>query len=257
MKKHRKLTQVTVLHNKGDKRTVPLSLLVEFAVFNQDVLSHNLFGYCENEPVGKYDVTGYNSLALSFSVAILAELSAAVSSIFTGISTSIASIKAALATSWFIPLCIAAAAIAIIGIIYVVNKVISLMASAKIVISAVKANLKKGGYKLPLGGYTVYVIVRKGTFDVVYVGITKRYSTRKRQHTGKGKRFPTSKYTMTPVESGLSKSKARALEQTLITAYSLDTLKNMINSISPKKWNDFKIEFKQMQTLIQSWRDPE
>ena len=62
---------------------------------------------------------------------------------------------------------------------------------------------------------------------------------------------------MMPIATNLTKSQARALEQTLITAYGIDTLKNKINSISPKKWNNFKSEFSQMQTLIQSWKDPE
>lgn len=55
----------------------------------------------------------------------------------------------------------------------------------------------------------------------------------------------------------MSKAQARAMEQAIITAYGLDTLKNLINSISPKKWGNFKTEFEQMLTLIQSWRDPE
>lgn len=62
---------------------------------------------------------------------------------------------------------------------------------------------------------------------------------------------------MMPIATGLSKSQARALEQTIITAYTLDTLKNIINSISPKKWSNFTSEFDQMTTLIQSWIDPQ
>lgn len=62
---------------------------------------------------------------------------------------------------------------------------------------------------------------------------------------------------MMPIATNLSKAQARAMEQTIITAYTLDTLKNMINSISPKKWNNFKTEFDQMTTLIKSWIDPE
>lgn len=104
-------------------------------------------------------------------------------------------------------------------------------------------------------GYTVYVIVRKNTTDVVYVGITKNYSSRKSAHTGDGKRFPVSRYTMMPIATNLSKSQARAMEQTIITAYTLDTLENMINSISPKKWIVFVAEFEQMNTLIQRWID--
>ena len=172
------------------------------------------------------------------------------------INSSMVSVKAALATSWFIPVCIAAAAIAIVGIVYVVNRVLALMASASQTVSAVKSKARLGGINPNnLRNYTVYVIVKKGTIDVVYVGITKRYSSRKSQHNKK--RFPASKFTMMPIATGLTKNEARAMEQTIITAYTLDTLINMINSISPKKWSIFKSEFEQMSTLIQSWIDEE
>ena len=62
---------------------------------------------------------------------------------------------------------------------------------------------------------------------------------------------------MMPIATGLTKDKARAMEQTIITAYTLETLVNMVNSISPKKWSNFKTEFEQMNTLIQSWIEPE
>ena len=82
----------------------------------------------------------------------------------------------------------------------------------------------------------------------------RQNSSRKNQHK---KRFPTSKFTMMPIATGLTKSEARAMEQTIITAYTLDTLVNMINSILPKKWSTFKSEFEQMSTLMQSWIDQE
>lgn len=43
---------------------------------------------------------------------------------------------------------------------------------------------------------------------------------------------------MYAVATGLSLAQARAMEQTIITAYGIDTLKNMINSISPKNGGD-------------------
>ena len=62
---------------------------------------------------------------------------------------------------------------------------------------------------------------------------------------------------MMPIETGLTKNEARAMEQTIITAYTLDTLVNMINSIFPQKWSTFKSEIEQMSTLMQSWIDQE
>ena len=219
------------------------------------ILGYNIFTYCDNDTPNLSDPTGHYAGALVLSKPILASLGSALPGIMTGISASLASVKAAIATSWFIPVCIAAAAIAIVGIVYVVNRVVALMASATQTVSAVKSKARsKGIDPNKLRNYTVYVIVKNGTIDVVYVGITKRYSSRKSQHK---KRFPTSKFTMMPIATGLTKNEARAMEQTIITAYTLDTLVNMINSISPKKWSTFKSEFEQMSTLMQSWIDQE
>ena len=100
-------------------------------------------------------------------------------------------------------------------------------------------------------------IVRNGTVDVVYVGITKRYSARYSYHTRSGGEYPRSKYTMLPIATELSKEQARDMEQLIITAYTLDSLKNSINSIAKKNWWLFLREFKQIITLMESWVDPE
>lgn len=173
----------------------------------------------------------------------------------TSISASIASIKAAIATSWLPIVCIAATAIAIVGITYAVKKIVSLSAVAASTVSAVISKVKSGGIDpKKLRGETVYVIVRKGTSDVEYVGRTKNYSARYSAHQ---KKFPSKSYTMMPVATGLNLAQARVLEQTIITAYGIDTLKNMINSISPSKWGNFKTEFNQMKNLIVAFADPE
>ncbi|MBE6799025.1 MAG: RHS repeat-associated core domain-containing protein [Ruminococcaceae bacterium] len=219
------------------------------------ILGYNIFNYCYNDAPNLSDPTGYYTGALVLSNTLMASLSSALPGIMTGISASLASVKAAIATSWFIPVCVAAAAIAIIGIVYVVDRVAALMASAAQTVSAVRSKARAGGINPNnLWNYTVYIIVRKGTIDVVYVGITKRYFSRKSQHR---KRFPESKFTMMPIATGLTRNQARAIEQTIITAYTLDTLVNMINSISPRKWSTFKSEFEQMSTLMASWIEEE
>lgn len=109
-----------------------------------------------------------------------AALGGALAGIMTSISASVASIKTAIATSWFIPICIAATAIAVGGIIYVVNRAVALAATAAGVISAVQSKVKSGGVNPKrLWDNTVYVIVRNDTTDVVYVGRTKNYYARK------------------------------------------------------------------------------
>lgn len=118
-----------------------------------------------------------------------------------------------------------------------------------------KTKIKSGGVNQnKLKNHSVYVITRKDSTDVVYVGRTCNFNKRKAAHR---KRFPRKDYDIFVIATNLSLCNARALEQTIITAYGIDTLKNMINSISPKKWSIFKREFKQMQTLIDSFFDPE
>ena len=219
-------------------------------------ISTNMFAYCENNVVNSSDPTGYYTATLVLGKSMISLLSRAVYGIVTSIISSMAAIKTAIVTSFFIIVCVAAVAIAIVGIVYVVKKVRSISSSASRVISSVKAKLKHGGVNpKKTKGNTVYAIARNNTCDVVYVGRTCNFTRRRNQH--RRKKFPASKYTMYAVATGLSLAQARALEQTLITAYGLDTLKNMINSISPSKWGKFKTEFNQMKTLIESLYDPE
>ena len=226
---------------------------VDSLIDNRSVLGSNLYAYCWNNPIANYDPTGYYTASLVLGRSLIASMSGALAGIMSSISASTASIKAAIVTSWFIPVCIAATAIAIVGIVNAVNRVMALSALAVSIISAVKANVNKGGVT-PGSGNTVYVITRKGSTDVVYTGRTCNFSARRSAHQ---RRFPNSTYSIYAVATGLTLANARALEQTIITAYTIDTLKNMINSISPSKWGNFKTEFNQMETLIQSWFDPE
>lgn len=226
---------------------------------NGTLIGYNQYTYCINNPVNYCDYSGHYAAQLELNPTLIAQLSAAMAGIISSINVSVASIKAAIATSWITAVCIAATAIAIVGIIYTVNRVANLMASATKTKAAVKACVKAGGInKNQLNSNTVYVIARKGTTDVVYAGRTNNYAKRQYAHQRKANcKFPENKYTMYPVATGLSLRNARALEQTIITAYTIDTLVNMINSISPKKWGTFKQEFEQMRYLIEAGFDQE
>ena len=197
----------------------------------------------------------WRDTALTLNAPTTAALGGALAGIMVSISASMTSVKAAIATSWLIPVCIAATAIAIGGIIYAVNRVMALSSAAASTIASVKTKVNSGGLDpKKLGNNTVYVIYRNSNKDVVYAGRTCNFSARKSVHQ---KKFPSNTYTMIPIATNLILAQARALEQSIITAYTIDTLKNMINSISPSKWGNFKTEFEQMGTLVQSWLDPE
>jgi hypothetical protein len=62
---------------------------------------------------------------------------------------------------------------------------------------------------------------------------------------------------MDPIATGLTKDEARALEQTLITAYTLDALDNAINSIAEAKWGNFADQMERVENLISSTYDGE
>ena len=223
--------------------------------FTETTLATNIFAYCENNCINSVDRNGTNAIALQF---VNMSLAGALSGIIASITTSLISVKAALLSSWLPILCIAAVTVAIVGIVYTVHKVHSLMAAANKVISAVKSKVNSGGIReSSLKGHSVYVIApRKRPSDVYYVGRTKNFSKRYYAHQLKpGCKYPVKKYKMTAIATNLTLSQARVLEQTLITAYGIDTLKNMINSISPSKWKRFKREYKQMKSLLKSYRN--
>ena len=109
-----------------------------------------------------------------------------------------------------------------------------------------------------LSGYTVYAIAVKGTTDVVYVGMTKNFKPRNYYHQKRPDAvYPIESYDMVPVATGLTYKEARALEQTLITAFTLGALGNAINSISSKNLYNFTYEFARMTSLIACAFDPE
>lgn len=219
------------------------------------VLSYNLFSYCENNPVNNVDKFGSFAVGI-LSSSLIYQLSGTLSGLIASTASTIASIKSAIATAWLPILALALVAVAIIGIVYAVNLVKNLIIDANRAKSFVNSKVKSGGIsEKQLNNYTVYVIVKKGTTDVHYVGMTKNFSSRKNAHN-KGK-FPKRKFDMIPIVTGLSRADARALEQALITAFTLQALENMINSIAMKNWGKFTDSFGRVTTLISNNFDGE
>jgi predicted GIY-YIG superfamily endonuclease len=98
-------------------------------------------------------------------------------------------------------------------------------------------------------GNSVYILVDKA-LDVHYVGRTNDPRRREREH----KSFLSTKknYDMTVVMTGLDKNSARAWEQILISAYTLDALDNARREIAVANVGKFATEFNRAVEIMGS-----
>jgi predicted GIY-YIG superfamily endonuclease len=218
--------------------------------------AYNLFSYCLDNPVSYIDATGGVATAIAISTYTITELSSALTMIVANLQVAVNAVKTAIVSSAFVVVAVAATVIAAVALKKIFDKIKYCMADADTVKKAVeKVKDKIQSYR----NNTVYVIQEKNdnskNAKVVYVGRTNNFERRKKEH--QRSRFPEDKYDMYAVATGLTYNESRALEQTLISAYMLCYLSNCINSISVKKWSNFKHEFSNMKTLMEAAVDPE
>ena len=128
----------------------------------------------------------------------------------------------------------------------------SIMPSREATRDWAKAQAKARSYNdNDLRDYSVYVMENRHTFEIDYVGMTKNYGRRKYVHQNSPfARYDPDSYNMIVVATGLTRREARALEQILISAFGLDSLNNMINSIAERRWGEFQKEFERFTKLI-------
>ena len=196
-----------------------------------DPLSLNLYTYCYSNPVLYCDPSGHSVTLAAGTITALSEF---LPWLVGGVSTAMTSIGAAVASSWTV-----IGAIAIGIVINEANKFAveceeaRAWAYAQVEAKAINPNETRDN--------TAYVIQDINTVKIVYVGRTNNYSGRQQAHQGSSPKFNKNDFYMIPVATGLTKNESRALEQTLITAFTLEVLYNMINSISPTKWGGFYV----------------
>ena len=164
------------------------------------------------------------------------------------------SIKTAIATAWLPVLAMALVGASIIGLVYAIRAIASIVVDSARVRAQVRTAINKGGID-PDNTYnhTVYVIVGRQDQEVYYVGRTNKFTRRSNEHA-RGK-YPRNKYEIIAVATGMSYRQARAMEQTLIIAYGLQALNNCINSIRDKKWGKFVKEFNRAASILSSAYD--
>ncbi|MBQ7551651.1 MAG: GIY-YIG nuclease family protein, partial [Bacteroidales bacterium] len=188
-----------------------------------NIKGYNLFAYCFNNPVNMSDTTGkwpswsqvcfavtVTALTVAAAAAVVATAGAAAPALALAGGGIISASAAATATS------VATAALVTAGVAM----------AATIVTDAVE----NSNYQGPIRDQSVYVMRDKTTNEVQYVGRTNNPGRRQSEHAKDPK-----KANLQPLEvkfSGLTKHEARAIEQMLISAYSLDNLSNARREIS-------------------------
>ena len=172
----------------------------------QGVLGHNAYAYCLNNPVNMSDSCGCMS-ELVIPNNMLAEAGGwSLSSLFgiIGVGT------------------VACATVAVVST--ATETAVSTTADK------VTETVEKTKYCGPVRDQSVYVMRDKATNEVRYVGRTNNPMRRQLEHAKDPK-----KADLLPLEvkfSGLTKSEARAMEQLLISAYSLGNLYNARREIA-------------------------
>lgn len=121
--------------------------------------------------------------------------------------------------------------------------------------------IKEGGLeKDSLSWNSVYVIYSNETAKPWYVGITMNYSARKYVHQNMpGAQYPSDKYTMIPIYTGLSRQEARIMEEILILTYASEaalSINNSRHSIAESKQENLAEEFQRVCNLFGGLYDP-
>ena len=188
-----------------------------------NINGYNLFAYCFNNPVNLSDTTGHWP-SWSQAFAVVAVTALAVAAVAMVIATAgVAAPALAVAGGGIISAGAAATAASVASAALLTS---GIAATAAIVTDAVE----RKSYQRPTRNQSVYVMRDKTTNHVKYVGRTNNPQRRQKEHTR-----DTRKANLQPLEvkfTGLTKTEARAMEQILISAYTLDNLLNARREIA-------------------------
>ena len=188
-----------------------------------NIRGYNLFSYCFNNPVNMGDPTGnWPSLSQIFTVVAVAAV--VVAAVAATVATCGAAAPALAAVGGGI---ISAGAVASAATVATGALITAGAAATAAIVTTVVENTS---YRGPTRNQSVYVMRDKTTGDVQYVGRTNNPIRRQSEHAKDPK-----KANLQPLEvkfSGLTKVEARAMEQILISAYSLDNLINARREIA-------------------------
>ena len=188
-----------------------------------DIRGYSLFSYCFNNPVNMSDPTG-NWPKLSQIFTAVAVAAVVVAAVATTVVTCGAAAPALAAVGGGI---ISAGAAATATTVATGALITAGVATTAAIVTGVVENTS---YRGPTRNQSVYVMRDKTTGDVQYVGRTNNPIRRQSEHAKDPKK---ANLQLLEVKfSGLTKFEARAMEQALISAYSLENLINARREIA-------------------------
>ena len=102
---------------------------------------------------------------------------------------------------------------------------------------------------------SVYKLVDKNTRETKYIGRTNDPGRRATEHQHDPKHPERENYDMVVIATGLNKFEARAVEQTIIAAFTLEKLDNARNEIAKGNLSKFRSEMGAVVEIFQGFTE--
>jgi len=197
----------------------------EISGIGGDFRGYNLYSYCMNNPVMLSDPNG-NWPKLSTILTVVAVVAVVVAVAAVVVVTAGAAAPALAVAGGGIMGGMSAGAIATATTVGMVAAGTAIVAGTAAVVAS---KVENSNYRGPTRDQTVYKLVQPGSSTPEYVGRTNDPARRAGEHA---KSPGKAGLEMVPIATGLTKMEARAMEQVVISAYTLNNLSNARREIA-------------------------
>ncbi len=188
-----------------------------------DLQSHNIFAYCHNNPVNYLDSTGKNPIAAVFGA-----------------------IEAA--AQAFVMVAVVAV------VVYVAYPYVA--STVNRVAQGIQNAVNNAKNIVERKDNSVYKLVDSAG-QTRYVGITNNTERREKEHKNNPNHPERAGYRMDVIATGLTRYEARAVEQTVIAAFTLEKLDNARNEIAKGNLPKFRSEMGAVVEIFQGFNEDE